>query len=1464
MEIMETTEEVNLTSQELQILSELDSRKFGFVKLTDPANSKKRTLVLKAVRYLESLIIHANNKNNNNNTNKNNNNSSPTTTTTTTTTTSTLVTNSKNGGCGGGGVSNSSSVNSNSSCDGTSEGDDTHTPPSSSSAILPTTTTTTTTTTSTNLSLLIKKDPDLTTTTPTTPTTPTTTTTTDTRDTTVEGFTQVGDVDPPQTTTTTTTSTPASPTTTITTISNSSDPPALCIEPRTYCKLGHLHLLLEDYPKAMSAYQKFYNLRTNDYWKDSAFLYGQGLVYFHFNAFQWAIKAFQQVLYIDPGFSRANEVHLRLGLMFKVQSDYDSSLKHFQSALVDAGPSSFSKLEIQFHVAHLYELQNKHRCAREAYENLLKEADLPNHLRADIQRQLGWMYHTVDTLGEKSYRELTAVQYLQKSIEADPKSGQSLYLLGRCYSALGKVHDAFIAYRNSVDKCEGNADTWCSIGVLYQQQNQPIDALQAYICAVQYDKGHTAAWTNLGILYETCNQPRDALACYMNATRGNNKAVNPNLAPRIKFLQQQLANAPMPSAINKPRQLLSIEEAWNLPVTTDMSNRQQTGQNQSASQRPLAAGASGYQKYGSPYVATGSTGPPPPYPAAGNDAKRFKPDITADQQRPHFYLNQQQMQLLHYLQQNQANLTPQQQQQLTQLQQNYRVMQQHQMKIHQQQLQQQQQQQQQQQHQQQQQSAVPGPQVSPNLGQAPGYTPGGTMVRPSPSGHHSFTPQATNGVNRGYIPQRPQTPTTNFSQPTQAYSQPSSTGGYISQSQAYTNGVPTTSANYSYNNGYNNSNINEALPKDLSGITPETTVSDQELQELKELISQREFTTSLAEDLLNRLAQGEDVIDELTKAGDVGPEVALPNTTFSTTTTSPSTTSAPATVSTSVSLQPGIPHIKQEEPDVKPSTQGVISEAKPRLNMRLCDIKVEPTTEPVFSISMASTEIINGCKGQGSCARNSSMVTDRQVPPSLPEPPKVILNKEQLLPNTPSVLLDNKKLAFSPQLQEFCLQHPIAVVRGLASALKLDLGLFSTKTLVEANPEHSVEVRTQMKQEADENLDPTTEAKVWPCASHRSHTTIAKYAQYQASSFQESLKEEQDRIAAGAPKTDDSKKKKTPKTIKFGTNVDLSDEKKWRPQLQELMKLPAFARVVSAGNMLSHVGHPILGMNTVQLYMKVPGSRTPGHQENNNFCSININIGPGDCEWFGVPDAYWGVIANMCERNRTNYLHGSWWPDLQELYDENVPVYRFHQKPGDMVWVNSGCVHWVQAVGWCNNIAWNVGPLTARQYTLALERFEWNKLHSFKSIVPLVHLSWNLARNIKVSDPKLFETIKGCLMRSFRQVCLSLDFVKQCGLQTKFHGRTRTDASHYCGICEIEVFNVLFVKEQERRHVVHCIDCARRQAPRLEGFVVLEEYHLNDLCQVYDNFVLHSVQGQTLPGQVPTPPPSSCTPTPLT
>ncbi|XP_031516915.1 histone demethylase UTY isoform X5 [Papio anubis] len=340
-----------------------------------------------------------------------------------------------------------------------------------------------------------------------------------------------------------------------------------------FCQLGHFNLLLEDYSKALSAYQRYYSLQS-DYWKNAAFLYGLGLVYFYYNAFHWAIKAFQDVLYVDPSFCRAKEIHLRLGLMFKVNTDYKSSLKHFQLALIDCNPCTLSSAEIQFHIAHLYETQRKYHSAKEAYEQLLQMENLPAQVKATVLQQLGWMHHNMDIVGDKASKESYAIQYLQKSLEADPNSGQSWYFLGRCYSSIGKVQDAFISYRQSIDKSEASADTWCSIGVLYQQQNQPMDALQAYICAVQLDHGHAAAWMDLGTLYESCNQPQDAIKCYLNATRSKRCSNTSTLAARIKFLQAQLCNLPQSSLQNKTKLLPSIEEAWSLPIPAELTSRQ--------------------------------------------------------------------------------------------------------------------------------------------------------------------------------------------------------------------------------------------------------------------------------------------------------------------------------------------------------------------------------------------------------------------------------------------------------------------------------------------------------------------------------------------------------------------------------------------------------------------------------------------------------------------------------------------------------------------------------------------------------------------------------------------------------------------------------------------------------------------------------------------------------------------------
>ncbi|XP_046505115.1 histone demethylase UTY-like isoform X5 [Equus quagga] len=1217
------------------------------------------------------------------------------------------------------------------------------------------------------------------------------------------------------------------------------------VESDFFCQLGHFNLLLEDYPKALSAYQRYYSLQS-DYWKNAAFLYGLGLVYFYYNAFHWAIKAFQEVLYVDPSFCRAKEIHLRLGLMFKVNTDYESSLKHFHLALIDCNPCTLSSVEIQFHIAHLYETQRKYHSAKEAYEQLLQTENLPAQVKATVLQQLGWMHHNVDLLGDKATKESCAIQYLQKSLEADPNSGQSWYFLGRCYSSIGKVQDAFISYRQSIDKSEASADTWCSIGVLYQQQNQPMDALQAYICAVQLDHGHAAAWMDLGTLYESCNQPQDAIKCYLNATRSKSCNNTSMLAGRIKFLQAQLCNLPQGSLQNKTKLLPSIEEAWSLPIPAELTSRQgamNTAQQAykghhpntepvlDPSQTPILQQSlpvhmiTSSQVDGLSSSAKRKRTSSPTKNSSENWNSGQTVSYTPVQQQVHSWcLTPQKLQHLEQLRTNRDNLNPAQKLMLEQLESQFVLMQQG---LHKDQS-----------------SHLAGP----NDEQPPFPTGSAQYLQESSTSiqkqtGHQILPSSsvTQGAALNHLSSHIATSGGQQGITFTKEGKPSGNRFLVPETSRQAGDTPNGCADV------------KGLSDRIQQLTTEPVCSPNhgESRSPNLLISDNPQISALLTGKAND-SVGAGACD---KVNNIHP--ALHTKTNNSLASSPSSVISTATPSPKSAEQTAThSDTSLNSPNSRFHTiNGERLENFKKTDLPIISQKPGPQIIPSMSVSIysSSTEVLKACRNLGKNGlSNNRILLDKCPPPRPPTSPYPPLPKDKLNPPTPSIYLENKRDAFFPPLHQFCTnpKNPVTVIRGLAGALKLDLGLFSTKTLVEANNEHTVEVRTQLLQPADENWDPTGTKKIWRCESNRSHTTIAKYAQYQASSFQESLREENEKRTQHKEYSDNEstssdssgRRRKGPfKTIKFGTNIDLSDDKKWKLQLHELTKLPAFVRVVSAGNLLSHLGHTILGMNTVQLYMKVPGSRTPGHQENNNFCSVNINIGPGDCEWFVVPEDYWGVLNDFCEKNNLNFLMSSWWPNLEDLYEANVPVYRFIQRPGDLVWINAGTVHWVQAVGWCNNIAWNVGPLTACQYKLAVERYEWNKLQSVKSIVPMVHLSWNMARNIKVSDPKLFEMVKYCLLKILKQCQTLREALITAGKEVIWHGRTNGEPAHYCSICEVEVFDLLFVTNEsnsQKTYIVHCQDCARKASRNLDNFVVLEQYRMEDLMQVYDQFTL--------------------------
>ncbi|KAG7257682.1 hypothetical protein CRUP_012260, partial [Coryphaenoides rupestris] len=131
------------------------------------------------------------------------------------------------------------------------------------------------------------------------------------------------------------------------------------------------------------------------------------------------------------------------------------------------------------------------------------------------------------------------------------------------------------------------------------------------------------------------------------------------------------------------------------------------------------------------------------------------------------------------------------------------------------------------------------------------------------------------------------------------------------------------------------------------------------------------------------------------------------------------------------------------------------------------------------------------------------------------------------------------------------------------------------------------------------------------------------------------------------------------------------------------------------------------------------------------------------------------------------------------------------------------------------------------QYQLALERFEWNEVKKVKSIVPMIHVSWNVARTVK----------------SMKHIQVLRDQLVAGGKKISYQSRVKEEPAYYCNECDVEVFDLLFVTSESnsrKTYMVHCEDCARHRSPSLANVVVLEQYRIDELMSAYDSFNLCS------------------------
>uniref|UniRef100_A0A8R1DX49 JmjC domain-containing protein n=2 Tax=Caenorhabditis japonica TaxID=281687 RepID=A0A8R1DX49_CAEJA len=1011
-------------------------------------------------------------------------------------------------------------------------------------------------------------------------------------------------------------------------------------------------LMANDWTGALEIYQNVLAYDPDLFARDPNMYYGLGLVYLHFKQWKLAIEAFQRLLYSFPTGKIALEAKVRLGVCYMEVEDYPRCLNLFTTAVTDFEDSRFMpKFIIRYNIALSHENSDEIERAESEYQKLL--ADIENWLKPGIMdeytyeqmrkvkgaiyRQLGWISY------RRSYKsETDRSEHLQKASknliiaqEHDPKDGQSYYYLGRVYgeseASTFKAHEAFVNYRQSIDKAEQNADTWCSIGALYQRQNQPMDALQAFICSIELNCAHSAAWTDLGELYERNAQFHDALECFKNALKHDPVAPEP-IKARVQFLEKELGGSvpsrPQNHTITSTfeREVPSLKDAYEQPIPLELRNRQ-------------------------------------------DDAYALK-EARYDNAMWDLWVEFKSMQL--------------------------------------------------------------------------------------------------------------------------------------------------------------------DKPEGVEWSVPAPRLMENLEVEVLNLLKANESALVKAEREVLECLETNDAIQKANIIEVVIPEAAR---------------EMPRVTGEMIQTLHDHGHLLE-------SPRCYTFPFLPRIVYTDLPNNFSLLSELYVSLDISAQEIIQ--MGAKRC-QGSTYIPVFEEYAKLPEPPagpekpaateeeiKVAFERNErhpLVMKTSILTVDSRKEAHCVELQRYLDASTISCIRGLTGCLRLDLSLFSTKQVVETAGNQEVEVRTQYHLPPETNCNHASE-QVWKCISEQTFTTIDRYAQYQSESFKHTLKLEVEKMRKSTAQRGPSPKRmkfykrsasppKVLKNIKFGTKIDLSDDTKWKAQINELSKLPAFCRLIAGSNMLSHLGHQVIGMNTIQLDMKVPGSRTTAHQESNFMASVNINIGPGDCEWFAVPYDYWSKMEKLCEQQGIDFLVDSYWPVMDDLLDAGIPVHRFTQKAGDMVYVSGGAIHWVQATGWCNNISWNVAPLNYQQLNMSILSYEYNKMRRFKSKVPIQLMCWQVAKNVRFTNQLLYNTCKGVLIRSLAFLKMVNDWLLAQKKVIKLHPRASGEQSHFCMTCEAEVFSILFVKEMAGKFNVFCVYCAKTQP--LDEFIALQQFPFPDLFTIFEN-----------------------------
>ena len=194
------------------------------------------------------------------------------------------------------------------------------------------------------------------------------------------------------------------------------------------------------------------------------------------------------------------------------------------------------------------------------------------------------------------------------------------------------------------------------------------------------------------------------------------------------------------------------------------------------------------------------------------------------------------------------------------------------------------------------------------------------------------------------------------------------------------------------------------------------------------------------------------------------------------------------------------------------------------------------------------------------------------------------------------------------------------------------------------------------------------------------------------------------------------------KNVDFCVNVDIGS---WDEQMKEFSdKIPPSFMCMSKYDILKFARVNVLGVNTPQIYLKVRGNWTGGHQENLSLRAININFGPSSTIWHAIalPKDIEEFRRLVLEKYKLDIKkhEGLWFCDIDFCLANKTPVITFNQRKGDLVLLGPTVLHWVRTLGLTTQSAWNFGSCDLYQLEQMNIRYTYNKEYNFVNIIPFL------------------------------------------------------------------------------------------------------------------------------------------------